>query len=90
MTLDEARLDLSAGLGLLLDDPGLQSRLYVAMRFYESGQIVEDDLEHVTALAVGRLVAQLHPHANWLAERWKRHFIAGDSSVPVLEDVFSN
>lgn len=85
MTLDEARLDLAAGLGLLLADDELQQRICLAMVAYENGRIVVDDLEHVTALAVGRLVAQQHPDILWVADRWRRHFLDNDATVPDLK-----
>ena len=74
------RLDLAAGLGLLMDEGSeLQMRIYDAMKKYEDGHDDGlDDLEHVTALAVVRYLVKKgsnDSNVRWVSERWVKAFV---------------
>lgn len=70
LTETQSWLDLGAGLGLLV--PSLADRMMAAMLQVEHhGLDRAGDLEHVTALAIGRLVAEgkIEP---WISECWMK------------------
>lgn len=59
-------LDLGSRLGLLV--PELKERMYDAMQKFEHGGL-PDDLEHVTALALGRL-HRWGELEDWMLKQW--------------------
>ena len=87
MSLDAARLDLAAGLGLLC--PAIAGRMMAAMEAYEAGlrhdDGTTDNLHHVTALAVSHCAMLKIDSLNWLAKRWSLHFVENDVTIPELD-----